>query len=126
MAQKPNRHDRRSRPKAETTIRVPHHRAFDYREFYGDGAMVRLEGQSLIITAFINDASVPFENMELIDQNDLMAQYRPVGIEEKKFRTDVCGLRMSLSTFAEMVTLVQSLLAKATAGGQVVSDKKVE
>ena len=114
MADK-NRHQRRAAAATSTvekTIQLPHIRASDFREFHCDGARVRTDSQSVILTHFINDVSIPFEKMEVQSQNENVATYVPVGIEEKRFRTDVCAVRIPVATFQEMIRLFHTQYAE--------------
>ena len=111
MAAKPNRHERRAAEKTDQSIKVPHVRANDYREFHSDGAMVRVDNQFVTLTHFINDVSIQHENMELLSQVGGIATYNPIGVEEMRFRTDVCAVRIPIATFQEVIKLYNSQLA---------------
>jgi hypothetical protein len=106
-----NRHQRRAAEKVEQTITVPHHRASDYREFHCDGALMRMDATYVTLTHFINDASTTSERMELQSQTAGLATYKPIGVDEKRFRTDVCAIRMPLATLQEILTLYSTQLA---------------
>ena len=68
---------------------------------------MRFDGISVVLTHYINDLTVPFETMELISQDRHTASYRPIDVEEKRFRTDVCGVRMPVAAFQELIVAFQ-------------------
>jgi len=106
-----NRHERRATEKAvEQTLNVPHSRAPDFREFHCDGATLRMDQTNVVLTHFINDASISTERMELFSQTPGLAAYKPVSVDEKRFRTDVCAVRIPLATFQEIISLYNTQL----------------
>jgi hypothetical protein len=96
-------------------LRLPHQRAATFVYAAADGILWRVEGNQVVLTFYINDTAVTSEMMELLEQTDRGATYKPKSIDEQHQRLQLVAVRVPVSEF---LTCADMLKERIQAEGQ--------